>query len=383
MIVLDQPYVSEPLIAWLEESRHPVADNATARSLAEAGRALALVPADEAARRIGEGERLYTNSENALSWVAEHVRSEAFARAIALFKDKARMREALAPLNPDLFFKTCTASELPSLDFSQLRLPFVLKPSVGFCSMGVYAIQSRADWDAALADIDRSAATWRSRYPESVVGIQEFVLEGYVEGQEYAIDAYFDAEGRARVLNVFRHDFSSAADTSDRMYLTSADIVRSCAPLFASWLDDVNAIVGVRDFPVHAEVRVRDGRVTPIEVNPLRFAGLGGTDLSLHAYGFRTYEAYLNDAPPDFDEVLAGKEGKVFSMSLLNPPAGADPAAGFDYDALTARFSRVLDLRRFDAARMGAYGFLFLETDESSAGELDFLRDADLKEFLR
>lgn len=41
MIVLDEPYVSEPLIAWLEESQHPVLDNAFARSIAD-GRALNL-----------------------------------------------------------------------------------------------------------------------------------------------------------------------------------------------------------------------------------------------------------------------------------------------------------------------------------------------------
>ena len=39
MIVLDEPYVSEPLVAWLEESGHPVLDNAPARDLAAQGRA--------------------------------------------------------------------------------------------------------------------------------------------------------------------------------------------------------------------------------------------------------------------------------------------------------------------------------------------------------
>lgn len=54
MIVLDEPYVSEPLIAWLEESQHPVLDNAFARSIAD-GRALNLVSSDEAVRRIDAG----------------------------------------------------------------------------------------------------------------------------------------------------------------------------------------------------------------------------------------------------------------------------------------------------------------------------------------
>ena len=37
MIVLDEPYVSEPLVAWLEESGHPVLDNAPARDAGRAG----------------------------------------------------------------------------------------------------------------------------------------------------------------------------------------------------------------------------------------------------------------------------------------------------------------------------------------------------------
>ena len=300
MIVLDEPYVSEPLIAWLEESQHPVLDNAFARSIAD-GRALNLVSSDEAVRRIDAGERVYTNSENALAWIVESAHNESLSRAIGLFKDKAAMRAALAGLDPDLFFKSCSVDELFKLDFSQLPAPFVLKPSVGFCSMGVYAIQNREDWERALADIQQNASSWHDMYPESVIGAGSFILEGYLEGTEYALDAYFDETGRAHILNVLRHDFTSPEDTSDRMYVTSASIVRDTSTMFASWLDRVNALIGARNFPVHVEVRVSDGHVSPIEFNPLRFAGLGGTDVSWYGYGYRTYQAFLEDDEPDFD----------------------------------------------------------------------------------
>ena len=145
----------------------------------------------------------------------------------------------------------------------------------------------------------------------------------------------------------------------------------------------MNALVGVRNFPVHVEVRVADGHVCPIEFNPLRFAGLGGTDLSLHAYGFRTYESFLNDELPDFDAAFAGRENKVYSMSLLNPPQGATGDERFDYDAFLGRFSHVLEMRPFDVRRVGNYGFLFLETDADTADELAFLQSSDLREFLR
>ena len=111
MIVLDEPYASEPLLAWMESSQHPVLDNEFARTTA-AGRALNLVSADEAVRRIDAGERVYTNSENALAWIVENAHNESLSRAIGLFKDKAAMRQVLAALDPDLFFKTCSVDEL-------------------------------------------------------------------------------------------------------------------------------------------------------------------------------------------------------------------------------------------------------------------------------
>lgn len=382
MIVLDEPYVSEPLIAWLEESQHPVLDSAFTRAIAE-GHALNLVTPEEAARRIDAGERVYTNSENALAWIVENTHNDSLTRGIALFKDKAAMRAALAGLDPDLFFKTCSVDELFKLDFSQLPVPFVLKPSVGFCSMGVYAIQNREDWERALADIQNNASTWHDMYPESVIGAGSFILEGYIDGTEYALDAYFDETGRAHILNVLRHDFVSPEDTSDRMYRTSAAIVRDTSTMFTSWLDRVNALIGVRNFPVHVEVREEHGHVSPIEFNPLRFAGLGGTDVSWYGYGYRTYQAFLEDDAPDFDAVFADKADKVYSMSLLNAPADATGDETFDYDAFLSRFSHVLDMRPFDVKRVGNYGFLFLETDASSADELDFLMRSDLKEFLR
>ena len=73
----------------------------------------------------------------------------------------------------------------------------------------------------------------------------------------------------------------------------------------------------------------------------------------------------------------------MYSMSLLNAPDDATGDERFDYEALRDRFSQVRALRPFDVRRTGTYGFLFLETDAETADELDFLKNTDLKEFLR
>ena len=208
------------------------------------------------------------------------------------------------------------------------------------------------------------------------------MVESYLEGTEFAVDAFFDENGEAVVLDVLRHEFANAADTSDRCYITGASVIREYAPAFASWLTEVNGYVGAKNFPVHVEARMRDGEITPIEFNPLRFAGICGTEVAYHAYGFHTYDYYLRDIKPSWNELLSGKEGKLNCMGYL--PAPEELAAGkcgFDYDGFLSHFEGLQAFYRFDPQQTGALGFIFLETEEDDETERAFLREADLAQF--
>ena len=203
-------------------------------------------------------------------------------------------------------------------------------------------------------------------------------------GTEYALDAYFDEGGTPHILNILRHDFAGPEDTSDRMYLTDGAIVDAWNDRFTAWLAAVNKVVGARSIPVHVELRVDEDTIAPIEFNPLRFAGLGGTDVAFYGVGLRTYEAFLEDTPVDLEALYAAHPGKVYSMSLLNPAPEADLARPFDGAALCERFSHVLAYHGFDPVTVGFYGFLFLETDAEGTGadERDWLLRSDLMEFV-
>ncbi len=382
MVILDEPFASSLLLEWLESSKHPVLSNAYTRTLQAEGIRLHLVDDNDAKKRIDGGERVYTNSENALFWILEHTNQKDLCRGIRLFKDKAKMREVLAPLNPDLYYRTFDEGELKDLSPEELSLPVVLKPNVGFCSMGVYVIQTPKDFEQALKDIEESREGWQAMYPECVIEPGTYIVESYLQGQEYAIDMYYDAEGAPVILNILRHDFASMEDTSDRMYLTSSAIINEMYEPFMAWLCKVNGIVGVKNFPIHIEIRVNGhGDIAPIEFNPLRFAGLGGTDVALYAWGIRTYAAYLEDVHPNLLELARIKPELTYCMSLLNPAPTADLARPFDYDALEQKFSHVLDFHRFDVNKVGSYGFLFLECADDEMNELDYLLHTDLLEF--
>lgn len=378
MVILDEPVASEALIQWLEASQHPVLANAFAKQKEAEGRSLNLVDDAEGARRADAGERIYTCTENALAWIMDHSANEGLKASIQLFKDKGLMRERLSALNDGFFFKRVSRDGLAAVDADALPLPVVLKPNVGFCSMGVYVVDSARAWTEALADIERSEGEWHAMYPESVVGAGEYLIEGYIEGPEFAVDAYYDEAGAPHILNIWRHDFASAEDTSDRLYLSSEHIVDETFDEFSQWLSDVNDIVGARSFCVHVELRRTDAGIIPIEFNPLRFAGLGGTDMAYYGCGYRTYECYLEGLPLDLRQVYRAHPEDVYSMSLL----GRAGAGAFDYDAFASRFSDVLHFSRFDADKVGSYGFLFLRTPVDDDAEREFLLHADLQDFL-
>ncbi len=381
MIILDKQYVSRKMKEYLRERRVPVLRNEAALAAAPEG-TFHLVSDEEADALLAQGERIYTTCENSLSWVLLHSPDRGLQKGIALCKDKAAFRRMLAKIYPDFLFREVAAEELADMDFHELKTPFILKPSVGFFSVGVYTIFSEQDWKNALEDIRRHSCDWKKQYDESVVANTRFLLEQYIGGEEYAVDFYYDGEGKAVIVNIFHHEFASADDVSDRLYCSGASIIREHLQPFTDFFNRMNEEMGARNLPIHLELRVDNGRIIPIEANPLRFAGWCLTDLSLHAYGFRTYDYFLNDIRPDWDSLLKGREENIYSFIVLNPPASLKSGDVFHYDRLCASFGKVLELRPIDYHTGPVFGFLFTETKASDRAELDHILRSDLTEYL-
>lgn len=166
MILLDRPYVSKHFLNYLERSGQLVLETPFTAGLAR-DYGLNLVDDAEAEKRCRNGERLYTSSENALEWIHAHLGDMPVARHIDAMKDKAALRRLLAGMYPDFFFREIPVGELGKTDVSGWKKPFILKPSVGFFSLGVYTITSDDDWTAAVADIERNLRESRDRFPKA------------------------------------------------------------------------------------------------------------------------------------------------------------------------------------------------------------------------
>jgi len=387
LFFVDKPYVSDFLKKTLRDNNIPVVGTpeVTAMNLYSGTKIISEKDAVEKLRSL-KHPPIYTNSENAIGWISGNLPSSSLPDKINLFKDKLKFRRLIKSLYPDFFFRDISFDELRNLQIDQLPLPFVIKPAVGFMSMGVHIVSSREDWADTVAAITAEIAEVENLYPDSVLNAGSFIIEECIEGEEFAVDAYFNSDGEAVVLNILKHVFASADDVSDRVYTTSRDIVESSLEEFTDFAQKIGELAAVKNFPVHIELR-RDGggRLQPIEVNPMRFGGWCTTaDLTYLAYGYNPYLYYFQQKKPDWPRLLQGKEGKLYSIVVLDNSTGVavSDIRGFDYEGLLARFRKPLELRRIDFREYPVFGFLFTETDEDNLAELKEILESDLSEFI-
>lgn len=384
MFLLDAPYVSRLLLETVERLEQPVLDIPGARKFTE-GTGIELIDNIEFAARLAVGQRVLSNSENALAHIFDCGCYDELVRQIDVCKDKALFRETVAEIHPEYAFKRVGPEELETVDVSHMPLPFVVKPARGFFSLGVHVVNDHAQWPEVVQAIRDEREQMNANYPEAVVNAGEFLIEEGIEGDEYAIDVYYDENGDPVITNILFHHFVSDDDISDRLYYTSTRIIRNWLEPFTEYTAQLGRVCGFRNFPMHLEVRVDEqGHIQPIEANPLRFAGWCVADITIHAWGFNPYEYFFENRRPDWPGLLAEHKGEVTVMVIGDVPAGTDKSSitSVDYDGFQSMFSNVLELRRIDYSEYPVFAFAFARMDQDSLQELKQKLTTDFARFL-
>lgn len=387
MFFVDKPYLSDFLKETLRDHAIPVVDTPQSRMMGLLPGTLLVSEADAIERmQAPDAPPIYTTSENALGWISTHLVSGDLPQKVELFKDKAKFRRLLQPLFPDFYFREIQIEDATKMPVGELPFPLIIKPTVGFMSMGVRRVSNPVEWVAALASIEQELSRIKGLYPGHVVGTQSFIIEACMPGEEFAVDAYFDADGNPVVLGILKHLFSSEADLSDRVYISSKEIIERHLNEFTEFIGKIGCLAGVKNFAVHVELR-RDaaGALFPIEVNPMRFGGWCTTaDLSYLAYGLNPYLCYYKQEKPDWPALLKGKEGRLFSLVVLENSTGipGDRIQSFDYEKVRSMFEKPIELRRVDFNDYPVFGFLFSETQAGREDELKSMLNLVLRELV-
>ncbi|MFZ4546165.1 MAG: ATP-grasp domain-containing protein [Bacteroidales bacterium] len=386
MIILDKPYISDFLLQTLQKGKIPVVLNQGVAELTK-GWDLNVISDENAIQQFNEISTplLYTNSENSISWIENNLQHTNLPEKIQLFKNKVVFRNLLNDLFPGYFYKSVSFDNLESLDITGFPTPFIVKPAVGFFSLGVYKVEDLAEWEGTIHAIKKEIGLIKNLYPPEVLHTGQFIIEECIIGEEFAIDCYFNSKAEPVVLNIMKHIFSSGKDVNDRVYITSKEIIENYIAPITTFLAEIGKRADLKNFPAHVEVRITDdGTVAPIEVNPLRFGGWCSTpDLAFHAFGINLYEYLFQQKTPDWERILLGKDELIFSNIVLNNSTGTEGKhiGSFDYENLLADFEKPLELRKTDYTKFPLFGFLFCETRKHNMKELEYILMSDLTEY--
>jgi len=179
--------------------------------------------------------------------------------AAARTRDKAAMRTALAAAEvPQPRFAVFDdPDDVPAVGF-----PCVVKPSGLSASRGVI----RAD--------DAEAARAAARRAFDIAEGGQLLVEEYVPGDELALEGLL-RDGQLMVLALFdKPDALEGPYFEETIYVTPARVDDATANRIERVVSDAAGAIGLKEGPIHAEVRIRDDRVWVLEVAARSIGGL-------------------------------------------------------------------------------------------------------------
>ena len=374
LFILEEPYVSDFLLETLEKNSYNVLLNDVSKVFAKKYN---INFSDKK-----NYSKVYSNSENSIEWVLKNCKNDSLKAHINKSKDKYEMRKSLKDIYPNFFFKEVLLSDIENLDSQQLPESFIIKPTIGFLSMGVHKVNSHNDLEKMICTLKNEITTFKLNFPETVLNSSKFIIEEVIKGEEFAVDVYFDDKGLPVILNIFAHPFISEDDVSDRVYITSKKIINDNINEFEKILGKIAQKLDFKNFPAHVEViKKSNGEIIPVEINPMRFAGWCTTDLMYYAYGINPYEYFAQNKKPDWKSILQNKDNKIYYFAMAETPTDIDKnKISFDYDALEKCFSKILDIRKIDFVNKPVFAVIFGETTERE--EINKILQLNMKDFI-
>jgi D-alanine-D-alanine ligase-like ATP-grasp enzyme len=305
--------------------------------------------------------------------------------AVEACRSKLRMREVFRDAGlRGPWFRSVAVSPLAEPALLGISYPCVLKPMSLSASQGVVRANSREEFVAAAERIRRLLGS-----PEILArkeaGLDRMIVEGFITGREVAVEGLL-TDGELRVLAIFdKPDPLEGPYFEETIYVMPSRLSAADLRVIEKSARDAVRALGLTQGPVHAEFRVNEEGVWPLEVAPrpigglcaraLRFVGTDGELIGLeelllrHAVGLPGSEWARELEASGVMMIPVPKSG------VLERVEGVDAArsvAGITDVEITAR---VHDFIAAWPEGSSYLGFLFARGDEPGVAERS-LRDA-------
>ena len=194
--------------------------------------------------------------------------------AVEACHSKLRMREIFREVGlPTPWFRAIPLSPAPEPALLGLRYPCVIKPLSLSASQGVMRADNREDFLAAVLRLKQlfDRPELRSQRESD---FSQALAEEYIPGAEVAVEGIL-VNGAFKLLAIFdKPDPLEGPFFEETIYITPSRLpaAQQCAIHRAA--EDASRAVGLSHGPVHAEFRVNERGVWPVEIAPRPIGGL-------------------------------------------------------------------------------------------------------------
>jgi biotin carboxylase len=239
--------------------------------------------------------------------------------SVSAARNKYRMRELLhAHGVPVPRFVRFSIFDDPVVRAEQVSYPCVLKPLVLSASCGVIRANDPIEFAAAFQRV--TSLLHRLGLPKASEAGRQLIVEDFVPGQEVALEGLLTA-GSLRVLALFdKPDPLDGPFFEETIYVTPSRLSDAVQTRIAACAEQAACALGLREGPIHSELRINDDKLWIIEVaarsiggrcsSTLRFAA----DCSLEELILR--HALRMDLP------ALNREGGAAGVMMLPIPRG-------------------------------------------------------------
>jgi hypothetical protein len=194
--------------------------------------------------------------------------------AVEACRSKLRMKEVFRDARLSVpWFRKLPIDPTPEPVLLGISYPCVLKPLSLSASQGVVRANNREDFLAAATRVGRllkSPEILATREPN----LDQMLVEGYIPGREVAVEGLL-TDGALRILAIFdKPDPLEGPYFEETIYVTPSRLPESTQQAIENCARDAVRALGLSHGPIHAEFRINDDGVWPLEVAPRPIGGL-------------------------------------------------------------------------------------------------------------
>ncbi|HUL15359.1 MAG TPA: ATP-grasp domain-containing protein [Terriglobales bacterium] len=260
-----------------------------------------------------------------------------------------------------------------------ISFPCVLKPTSLSASQGVIRANSREEFAAAAERIRKMLAAPEIRAKKEE-DLSRLIVEEYIPGREVAVEGLL-IEGRLHVLSIFdKPDALEGPYFEETIYVTpsrlSGDVQREIVRCASAAV----GALGLTRGPVHAEFRINEEGVWPLEVAPRPIGGMCASALRFVPEGYGETigleELLLRHALGEAEKVPPRETAASAVMMIPVPRSGILEGVEGEQDARNSEgitdlqiTARVKDLITAWPEGSSYLGFLFAKSDTPEEAE--------------